>query len=110
MIRLREYVAKRLGIGLAVWTLAVGVAIPFLDRGPLGTDLAIEAEHQAACHLAVHDHTLCSHYGKQSWAKRTAPVEGAHPPSIVEMVAPVQDALPRSLRSRPTNPRAPPAL
>jgi len=90
--------------------LAVGVTVPFLDRDLLGSDIAIEAEHQAACSLPVHDHTLCSQYGKQPFAIHPADVEQALPPSIVEAVAPVQDAIPPSRLSRPTNPRAPPTL
>ncbi len=110
MIRLRECLAKRLGTGLAIWTLAVGVTIPFLDRDLLGSEIAIEAEHQAACRLPTHDHTICSHYGKQLWASKPTHVEKALPPSVVETAAPTQDATPQSLLSRPTNPRAPPTL
>ena len=110
MIRLRECLAKRLGAGLAIWTLAVGVSIPFLDRDLLGSDIAIEAEHQAACSLPVHDHTICSHYGKLPWATRPAQVERALPPSLVEAAAPTLDVTPQSRLARPTNPRAPPTL
>ena len=101
---------KRLGTVLAVWTLAVGITIPFLDQDLLGSDIAIEAEHQAACSVPAHDHTICSQYGKQPWATRSADVEEALPPSILETSAPTPDATPQSRLARPTNPRAPPTL
>ncbi len=40
--------------------LALGVTVPFLDRDLLGSDVAIEAEHQDACSLPTHDHTICT--------------------------------------------------
>jgi len=110
MIWLRKCLAKRLGTGLAVWTLAVGVTIPFLDRDLLGSDIAIEAEHQEACSVPAHDHTICSQYGKQPWASPPDDVDSDLPPSIVEAVASEQDAIPPRRLSRPTNPRAPPTL
>ena len=110
MIRLRECLAKRLGTELAIWMLAVGVAIPLLDRDLLGSEIAIEAEHQAACSLPTHDHSICVQYGKQLWASKPADVERALPPPVVEAAAPTQDAAPRSRLARPTNPRAPPTL
>ena len=110
MIRFRECLAERLGVGLAVWTLAVGIMIPFLDSDLLASDIAIEAEHHEACGVPAHDHTICSQYGKQLWASAGADVEQALPRSVVDAGAPEQGAIPQKRRSRPTNPRAPPTL
>ena len=107
---LRDCLAKRLGTGLAFWMLAIGVTIPFLDRDLLGSDIAIEAEHQEACSVATHDHTVCSQYGKQPWAKSPDDVEQLFPPTAEESVTAERDALPPKRLARPTNPRAPPSL
>lgn len=107
---LRESLAKRLGTGLAVWMLALGVTIPFLDRDLRGSDVAIETEHQDACNLPTHDHTICSQFGKQPWARSPDDVEQILPESIEDEERPEQDALPVRRLSSPTNPRAPPSL
>ncbi len=107
---LRECVVKRAGLGLAVWTLAFGIMIPVLDRDLFGADIAIEAEHHEACALATHDHTICSQYGKQPWAKPTTGVEQIVPPAVEEWVSKQADGLRSRRQVRPTNPRAPPSL
>lgn len=107
---LRGSLAKRLGTGLAFWMLALGVTVPFLERDLLGFDVAIEAEHQDACSLSTHDHTICSQFGKQPWVRSPDDVEQILPESIEDEDRPEQDALPVRWLSSPTNPRAPPSL
>lgn len=108
MIRLKERLAKRVGTGLALWMLVLGAIIPVLDRDLLASDIAIEAEHQEACSLPSHDHTICTQYGKQLWTTGSSGVLEVLPPIVPEVTGPTHQAPPRLRFARPTNPRAPP--
>lgn len=107
---LRECLAKRLATGLAVWMLALGVTIPFLDRDLLGSEIAVEAEHHEECSVPAHDHTICSQFGKQPWATSPDVAEQTRPASVEDAVTSEQDVVPQRRLARPTNPRAPPSL
>ncbi len=108
MLRLQERLAKRLGTGLALWMLVLGAIVPVLDRDLLSSEIAIEAEHQEACSVPSHDHTICTQYGRQLWAAGSSEVLELLPPVVPEAKGPTRQAPARSRHAHPTNPRAPP--
>lgn len=110
MMPLRKGFTKPFGTGLAIWMLAVGAAIPFLDGEFLDSDIAFDSGHHETCGILLHDHTFCSQFGRQPWATMPAAAEKALPPSVMHTVVTRRDASPRPGHSTPTNPRAPPIL
>ena len=108
MIEFQESVVRRLGPILAVWMLSLGAAMPFLDHELFRSEIAVEAEHRAACNLTSHDHTVCTQFGQQKWVSAASQAVQILPslPVVTEETRLVPA---RSLRVLPTRPRAPPS-
>lgn len=73
---------------IGVLTVA-GVITPILDAAPAAAQ-AYESEHDVACDLAVHDHTLCSqllHGGVAASASEVAAGDRGEPVILAPSVA-----------------------
>gem|GEM_PF-5741154 len=108
MMGTRSRIRDRFITALAVWIVVLGVIIPSLDRELLGSELAIQPEHNEACAHPRHDHTICIQFGKQGWSRGPSLPFGVAPPAAGESVSGRDDVPVELLRRIPTHSRAPP--
>ncbi len=108
MIGMKGHIGDRFITALAVWIVALGAIFPSLDRELLGSELAIESEHEEACANPHHDHTICTRFGKQRWSKGSSIPVQVFPPAPAEAVSVRHDAPVEALRRIHTRSRAPP--
>ena len=108
MMGKRGRIRDRFIAALAVWIVVLGVIIPSLDRELLGSDLAIQPEHNEVCAHPHHDHTICIQFGKQRWSKGSSIPLQVFPPVAAVLVAVGHDGPVEVLRRHPTRSRAPP--
>ena len=107
MVR-KRHVGDRFVAGLAIWIAALGAILPSLDRELLGSEVAIEAEHDEGCAHPHHDHTICIQFGKQGWSGSSASPPKVSPPTPGRSVAVRHDVPVEFLHRIPTHSRAPP--
>ena len=108
MMGKRGRIRDRFIAALAVWIVVLGVIIPSLDRELLGSEVAIQPEHNEACAHPHHDHTICIQFGKQDWATGSSLGLQVFPPTAGQAASGVPDVPPEFLHRIPTHSRAPP--
>ncbi len=108
MMGKRGRIRDRFIAALAVWIVVLGVIIPSLDRELLGSELAIQPEHNEACAHPHHDHTICIQFGKQGWSNGSSTPLQVFPPAASGSVSARLDGPVEFLRHIPTHSRAPP--
>ena len=92
---------------LAALTLALGIAVPMLDIGS-ERHTAFESDHAAACHIPLHDHSVCVQFGNQRTSSgEIRPTDWGLDLTRLSVAAPV-DILADHDHASPTHPRAPP--
>ncbi len=104
----RGRIRDRVIAALAVWIVVLSVIIPSLDQELLGSELAIQKEHNETCAHPHHDHTICIQFGKQRWARGSSIPLQVFPAVIAESVPARYDSPVEVLRRIPTRSRAPP--
>ncbi len=108
MMGMKGRIGDRFITALAVWIVVLGAIFPTLDRVLLGSELAIESEHNETCAHPRHDHAICLQFGKQRWSKSSSISLQEFPPVAGESVSLRHDAPVEVLRRIPTRARAPP--